>query len=49
VTVLLGTKFLKAAPKTVDLMLAQLREACPRELTGRSRYCAWSIDWTAGD
>jgi hypothetical protein len=41
VTVQLGAKLLKAPPKAIDLMLAQLGGALPRELTGRSRYRAW--------
>jgi hypothetical protein len=43
VTVALGAKLLKVTPKAVDLMLAQLGGARPRELTGRSRYRAWGI------
>jgi hypothetical protein len=43
VTVPLGAKLLKAMPKAVDLMLAQLGGALPRELTGRTRYRAWGI------
>ncbi|MBF9235693.1 DUF1612 domain-containing protein [Microvirga sp. BT350] len=43
VTVPLGAKFLKVTPKAVDLMLAQLGGARPRELTGRLRYRAWGI------
>jgi hypothetical protein len=43
VTVPLGAKLLKVTPKAVDLMLAQLGRARPRELTGRSRYRAWGI------
>ncbi|MBJ6128461.1 DUF1612 domain-containing protein [Microvirga sp. BT325] len=43
VTVPLGAKLLKVTPKAVDLMLAQLRGALPRELTGRTRYRAWGI------
>ena len=43
VTVPLGAKLLKVTPKAVDLMLAQLGGARPRELTGRSRYRAWGI------
>ncbi len=42
VTVPLGAK-LKVTPKAVDLMLAQLGGALPRELTGRTRYRAWGI------
>ena len=34
---------LARSPKAVDLMLAQLGGALPRELTGRSRYRAWGI------
>jgi hypothetical protein len=40
VTVPLGAKLLKVTPKAVDLMLAQLGGALPRELTGRTRYRA---------
>jgi len=43
VTVPLAAKLLKVTPKAVDLMLAQLGGARPRELTGRSRYRAWGI------
>jgi hypothetical protein len=43
VTVPLGAKLLKVTPKAVDLMLAQLGGALPRELTGRRRYRAWGI------
>ncbi|WP_445504807.1 helix-turn-helix domain-containing protein [Microvirga sp. G4-2] len=43
VTVPLGAKVLKMTPKAVDLMLAQLGGALPRELTGRTRYRAWGI------
>ncbi|WP_268995459.1 helix-turn-helix domain-containing protein [Microvirga roseola] len=43
VPVPLGAKLLKVTPKAVDLMLAQLRGARPRELTGHSRYRAWGI------
>jgi hypothetical protein len=43
VTVPLGAKLLKATPEAVDLMLAQLGGALPRELTGRTRYRAWGI------
>ena len=43
VTVPLGAKMLKVTPKAVDLMLAQLGGALPRELTGRTRYRAWGI------
>jgi hypothetical protein len=43
VTVTLGAKILKVTPKAVDLMLAQLGGARPRELTGRVRYRAWGI------
>jgi hypothetical protein len=39
----LGAKLLKVTPKAVDLMLAQLGGALPRELTGRTRYRAWGI------
>lgn len=41
VTVPLGAKLLRVTPKAVDLMLAQLGGARPRELAGRSRYRAW--------
>ncbi|MXQ13383.1 DUF1612 domain-containing protein [Microvirga makkahensis] len=43
VTVPLSAKLLKVTPKAVDLMLAQLGGALPRELTGRTRYRAWGI------
>ncbi len=43
VTVPLGAKVLKVTPKAVDLMLARLGGALPRELTGRTRYRAWGI------
>jgi hypothetical protein len=43
VTVPLGAKLLKVTPKAVDLMLAQLGGAPPRELIGRTRYRAWGI------
>jgi hypothetical protein len=43
VTVPLGGKLLKVTPKAVDLMLAQLGGARPRELTGRRRFRAWGI------
>ncbi|MFC4173887.1 DUF1612 domain-containing protein [Microvirga sp. GCM10011540] len=43
VTLPLGAKLLQVSPKAVDLMLAQLSGARPRELTGRSRYRAWGI------
>jgi hypothetical protein len=43
VTVPLGAKLLKVTPKAIDLMLGQLGGALPRELTGRTRYCAWGI------
>jgi hypothetical protein len=39
----LGAKMLKVTPKAVDLMLAQLGGARPRELTGRTHYRAWGI------
>jgi hypothetical protein len=39
----LTAKLLKVTPKAVDLMLAQLGRALPRELTGRTRYRAWGI------
>jgi hypothetical protein len=34
---------LKVTPKAIDLMLAQLGGALPRELTGRTCYRAWGI------
>ena len=40
VTVPLGAKLLKVTPKAIDLMLAQLGGALPRELTCRTRYRA---------
>jgi hypothetical protein len=43
VTVPLGAKLLKVTPKAIDLMLAQIGGAWPRELTGRTRYRAWGI------
>ena len=43
VAVPLGAKLLKVTPKAIDLMLAQLGGALPRELTGRTRYRAWGI------
>ncbi|WP_246777149.1 RHE_PE00001 family protein [Microvirga sp. VF16] len=43
VTVPLGAKLLNVTPKAIDLMLAQLGGALPRELTGRTRYRAWGI------
>ena len=43
VTVPLAAKLLQVTPKAVDLMLAQLGGAVPRELTGRTRYRAWDI------
>ena len=43
VTMPLAAKLLKVTPKAVDLMLAQLGGALPRELTGRTRYRAWGI------
>ena len=43
VTVPLAAKLLNVTPKAVDLMLAQLGGALPRELTGRARYRAWGI------
>ncbi len=43
VTVPLGAKLLKVTPKAVDLMLAQLGGALPREPTGRTCYRAWVI------
>ncbi len=43
VRVPLGAKLLKVTLKAVDLMLAQLGGARPRELTGRTRYRAWGI------
>lgn len=42
VTVLMAAK-LRRSRKAVDLMLARLGGARPRELTGRSRYRAWGI------
>jgi len=39
----LAAKLLEVTPKAVDLMLARLGGARPRELTGRSRYRAWGI------
>jgi hypothetical protein len=42
-TVPLAAKLLKVTPKAVDVMLAQLGGALPRELTGRSRSRAWGI------
>jgi hypothetical protein len=41
VAVPLGAKLLKVTPKAVDLMLAQLGGARPRELTGSVRYRTW--------
>ncbi len=43
VTVPLGAKLLQVTPKAIDLMLAQLGGALPRELTGRTRYRARGI------
>jgi hypothetical protein len=43
VTVPLGAKLLKVTPKAVDLMLAELCGALPRELTGSACYRAWDI------
>jgi hypothetical protein len=43
VTEPLAANLLKVTPKAVDLMLAQLGGALPRELTGRTRYRAWGI------
>jgi hypothetical protein len=43
VTVPLAAKLLKVTPKAVNLMLAQLGGALPRDLTGRTRYRAWGI------
>jgi hypothetical protein len=40
VTVPLAAKLLQVTPRAIDLMLAQLGEALPRKLTGRSRYRA---------
>jgi len=34
---------LKVTPKAINLMLAELGDALPRELTGRTRYRAWGI------
>ncbi|WP_246776957.1 helix-turn-helix domain-containing protein [Microvirga sp. VF16] len=42
-TVPLAAKLLQVTPKAIDLMLAQLGGALPRELTGRTRYRAWGI------
>jgi hypothetical protein len=39
----LAAKLLQVTPKAVDLMLAQLGGALPRELSGRTRYRAWGI------
>ncbi|MFL5158071.1 MAG: helix-turn-helix domain-containing protein [Microvirga sp.] len=39
----LAAKLLRVTPKAVDLMLAQLGGALPRELSGRTRYRAWGI------
>jgi hypothetical protein len=39
----LAAKLLQFTPKAVDLILAQLGDALPRELTGRTRYRAWGI------
>ncbi len=41
--VTLGAKLLIVALKAVDLMLAQLGGARPRELTDRCRFSAWGI------
>jgi hypothetical protein len=43
VTVPLGAKLLKVTAETVDLMLAQLERALPRELTKRTGYRVWDI------
>jgi hypothetical protein len=43
VTAPLRAKLLKVRPKAVDLMLAQLGGALPREFIGRTRYRAWGI------
>ncbi|WP_245444202.1 helix-turn-helix domain-containing protein [Microvirga sp. KLBC 81] len=43
VTVPLGAKLLQVTPKAVDLMLARLGGALPRELTGPTRCRAWGI------
>ena len=43
VTVPLGAKMLKVTPKAINLMLAQLGGARPRELTGQTRYRTWGI------
>jgi hypothetical protein len=39
----LAAKLLQVMPKAVDLIMAQLGGALPRELTGRTRYRAWGI------
>jgi len=39
----IASKLIGVTPKAVDLMLAQLGGALPRELTGRRRYRAWGI------
>jgi HTH DNA binding domain len=41
--VAIAAKLIGVTPKTVDLMLAQLGGALPREPTGRRRYRAWGI------
>ena len=43
VSVPLAVKLIGVTPKAIDLMLAQLGGALPRELTGRRRYRAWGI------
>lgn len=43
VSVAIASKLIGVTPKAVDLMLAQLGGALPRELTGRRRYRAWGI------
>lgn len=43
VSVAIASKLIRVTPKAVDLMLAQLGGALPRELTGRRRYRAWGI------
>jgi len=43
VSVAIASKLIGVTPKAVDLMLAQLGGALPRELTGRRRFRAWGI------
>lgn len=43
VSVAIAAKLIGVTSKAVDLMLAQLGGALPRELTGRRRYRAWGI------